>query len=318
VINFRFHIASLVAVFLALALGIVIGSTVIDRAIVDRLNNRLDDIQADARETRRQNGELEAERDRQQAYLDSLKAYAVANRLDGVPVVPLALRGVDETPVTDAVELARESGAIVPGVLWLEPKLALADAATVEELATILGDPTLTRREARATLWQALAERLRAGGTASSGDGDLLTALADAGFVQFQTVGDTPDDFSLESYPGLGSRVLLVDGTGAELAVDGTVVPLARTLAADAVPVVAGEVYLEEDGGPDRATGVAPIRDDDELASSVSTVDDLDQLQGRIAAVLALADLTRGTVGHYGEGSGATAPLPASLTATGS
>ena len=316
-INFRFHIASLVAVFLALALGIVIGSTVIDRAIVDRLNNRLDDIQADARETRRQNGELEAEADRQQAYLDSLQSYAVANRLDGVPVVPLALRGVDETPVTDTVELAREAGASVPGVLWLEPKLALADPATVEELGTILGDPTLTRREARATLWRALAERLRAG-SAVSGDGDLLTALSDAGFVQFQTVGDTPDDFSLESYPGLGSRVLLVDGTGAQLAVDGTVVPLARALAADLVAVAVGEVYREEDGGPDRATGVAPIRDDDDLASSVSTVDDLDQLQGRIATVLALADLTRGTVGHYGEGSGASAPLPASLSATGS
>jgi hypothetical protein len=318
VINFRFHIASLVAVFLALALGIVIGSTVIDRAIVDNLNRRLNDIKADSERTDRRNGELSRENDRLQEYLEQVRPYAVANRLDGVPVVPLAVRGIDETPVTDTVEFMRESGAIVPGVLWLEPKLALDDAAAVEELGTILGDPTLTRREARTTLWQALADRLGAGGATGSTDRDLLSALSDAGFVQFQTVGDTPDDLSLASYPDLGSRVLLVDGTGAELAVDGTVLPLARTLTAEEVPVVVGEVYREEEGGPDRATGVTPIRDDGDLASSVSTVDDLDQLQGRIAAVLALADLTSGTVGHYGEGSGATAPLPASLSAAGS
>ena len=58
-INFRFHIVSLVAVFLALALGIVIGSTVIDRAIVDNLNDRLDTIKRESSETDKRNDELE-------------------------------------------------------------------------------------------------------------------------------------------------------------------------------------------------------------------------------------------------------------------
>jgi len=317
VINFRFHIASLVAVFLALALGIVIGSTVIDRAIVDNLNDRLDTIQSEARATRRDNRILLDKTADQQDYLDQLKAFAVANQLDGVPVVPIGVRGVDESPVEDTVELARESGAVVPGVLWLEPKLALEDDASVEELATILGDPTLTRREARATLWQALAARLRAGGAPTTGDSDLLQALVDGGFVQFEAVGDTPDDFSLSNFPGLGSRVLLADGVGGQLSVARTAVPLARAFAADGVPLVAGEVWREEDGGPDRGTIVAPIRDDDDLSAEVSTVDDLDMLEGRIAAVLALSDLTRGTVGKYGYADGAT-PVPASVTATGS
>ena len=316
-INFRFHIASLVAVFLALALGIVIGSTVIDRAIVDNLNDRLDTIKRNSSETQRANDDLLELSGRQQEYLDQLKAYAVANQLDGVPVVPIAVRGVDEAPVESTVELARESGAVVPGILWLEPKLALDDPAAVEELATILGDPTLTRREARATLWEALATRLRAGGAVGGGDSDLLQALADSGFVQFETVGDTPDDFTLSSYPGLGSRVLLVDGIGGQLTVDGTVVPMTRAFAAGGVPIVLGEAFREEDGGPDRGSIVAAVRDDDELSAEVSTVDDLDLLEGRIAAVLALSDLTRGTVGHYGYGDGAT-PVPESLAATGS
>jgi hypothetical protein len=317
VINFRFHIASLVAVFLALALGIVIGSTVIDRAIVDRLNSRLDTIKRESNETDRRNDELELFNQRQEDYLDQLKTYAVASRLDGVPVVPLAVRGVDESPVQDTVTLAQESGAMVPGILWLEPKLALEDDAAVEELATILGNPTLTRREARTTLWQRLAARLRAGGAVGGGDRDLLQALVDGGFLGFEAVGDIPDDFALSSYPGLGSRILLAGGTGGQLAVDGTVVPLTRAFAADDVPTVLGEVFRDEDGGPERGSVVAAVREDGDLAAEVSTVDDLDLLEGRIAAVLALSDLTRGTVGSYGYGDGAT-PLPASLEATGS
>ena len=43
-INFRFHIVSLIAVFLALALGIVMGATVVNRAIVDRLNRHSDGL----------------------------------------------------------------------------------------------------------------------------------------------------------------------------------------------------------------------------------------------------------------------------------
>jgi len=37
-INFRFHLVSLIAVFLALGLGILVGSTVVDQVIVDRLD----------------------------------------------------------------------------------------------------------------------------------------------------------------------------------------------------------------------------------------------------------------------------------------
>ena len=45
-INFRFHVVSLIAIFLALALGVVIGAGVIDRGVVDTLNNRLDSVES--------------------------------------------------------------------------------------------------------------------------------------------------------------------------------------------------------------------------------------------------------------------------------
>jgi hypothetical protein len=45
-INFRFHVVSVIAIFLALALGVVIGAVVIDRGIVDALDTQLNRVEA--------------------------------------------------------------------------------------------------------------------------------------------------------------------------------------------------------------------------------------------------------------------------------
>jgi hypothetical protein len=55
---------------------------------------------------------------------------------------------------------------------------------------------------------------------------------------------------------------------------------------------------------------VARVRDAEDLAEAVTTVDDLDLVQGRVATTLALAELRNGGRGHYGYGPGADAPLP--------
>ena len=75
-------------------------------------------------------------------------------------------------------------------------------------------------------------------------------------------------------------------------------------------------VWSEVTDGPDRAEAVQPIRDD-ELATSVSTVDDLDLAEGPTTVVLALSDLfvlppTRPVVGHYGYGPNANRCRPRS------
>jgi len=121
-INFRFHLVSLIAVFLALALGVVMGATVIDQAIVDSLNTRIDDVRNEANAQRSENSDLRRELDRLRSYVEGTDDFAVAGRLDGVPVAVMALRNVDGDTVNRAVELAQVAGAAAPGVLWLEEK----------------------------------------------------------------------------------------------------------------------------------------------------------------------------------------------------
>ena len=90
---------------------------------------------------------------------------------------------------------------------------------------------------------------------------------------------------------------------------------LAHALVDADVPSVVGEDYVagESEDAPERGATVAPIRDDDILDATVSTVDDLDLVAGRVASVLAVEDLATGTVGHYGYGRGADQNIPAAV-----
>ena len=309
-INFRFHIVSLIAIFLALALGIVMGATVVNRVIVDRLNNRIDTVEKNANARKAESDQLRSEAGQLQGYIDNSKDFAVTGRLNGVTVATVAARGVDDDAVKQTVQLAQRAGAQAVGILWLEEKFTLADNAAVQQLGEIIGRAGENAKPTRDAAWSALAARLAAG-SASAGPFDVLTALDNGGFVKFEAVGgQAGDNFSLATFPGAGARVLLVDGTAGALPADDVVAPLASELVANRVPVVAGEVFDQRDGGPDRGTTLAGIRKNDALTQIVSTVDDLDLVEGRVASVLALGDLSRNVVGQYGYGAGAKQSIP--------
>ncbi len=308
-INFRYHLVSLVAVFLALTVGIVMGSTVIDRAIVDGLRQQISDVRDRADRTKAENRDLGSDLDERDAYIEATQRFTVEGRLDGVPVVVVAPRGANADAVRAAATLVQEAGARAPAVLWLEPKWALDAVADAEALAEALGSDRVGRRSTlRANGWSRLAERLGAGGPELAGD--VLAKLVNAGFVSLERVGDQGEP-APAAYPGAGARVLLVGSVAAKVEVPGLVVAVARALRGASVPTVVAE---EAAGAPDaseRGGVVAPIRDDSELSRVVSTVDGLDLPTGRVAAVLALSDLGRGAVGSYGTANGANAPVPA-------
>ena len=56
-INFRYHLVSIVAVFLALGIGIIMGTAVIDRAVVDRLERQQDDLDKRIDDVRSENSD---------------------------------------------------------------------------------------------------------------------------------------------------------------------------------------------------------------------------------------------------------------------
>lgn len=343
-INFRFHLVSLIAVFLALAVGIVVGSTVIDQAIVDGLRDQIDRVEAKADARKVENDGLKDELDRMSGYVEGSAGFAVQGRLRGVPVVVLAERGVDGDAVDATLGLVRSAGAVAPYVVWLEKGWRLDDERARESLGALVGavdDPDLLRARG----FEALAEWLAGGAAdrtskgASGGAGRHSTDARDGGATPPEGATTTTTDATADattdsaqsrpavlqplvdagllsldhvrgadgSFPGAGARAVVVTGSGSTLS---SVAALTEALVAAGVPTVAAEVYAPSDGDPDRGATLAGVLGDDALADRVTTVDDLELVEGRVSAVIGLQALADGAVGHYGYGSGATRSLP--------
>jgi hypothetical protein len=306
-INFRFHVVSIIAIFLALALGVVIGAGVIDRGVVDALDNRLDTVEARSERIKDENSALSTANDQLSGAIGDLQPFAVSGRLPGDDVGVIAVRGVDGDRVTATITSLQQADATATGTLWLEDKWKLDNEDDVKALQTALGTTTKNKAALRTEAWKQLADRLsNPVGASIDESSDLLAVLQDAGFLGFDGVGNA----KIGEFPGPGAGVVLVVGNAGSVPANTVVMPAATALHAADIPLVVAGVWTEVADGPDRAEVVQPLRDSD-LAETVSTVDDLDQPQGPATVTLALSDLflTPPTVGHYGYGPNAK-PLP--------
>lgn len=327
-INFRFHLVSLIAVFLALALGIVVGSTVIDRAIVAGLKTQIDRVERNADDQRQENEQLQREIEQVRAFADEEVPFVVQGRLSEVPVVVLATRGVDEEDTHAIVQTVREAGALAPALLWIEPEFAVTEPEARSALRELLGLPRADPADLQRIALAQLVARLGAGELAPvvpvEGDPsvpaegapvpaespppvpDPITELVDRGFLTVDRVGGA--EFDLATFPGAGARAVVIGGPAAEFARE--VLPvLVEELVDAALLTLAAEVGDDGEDGP-RGEVVGVIRSADELRDRVSTIDNAAQVPGRLAVALALADLGRGLRGHYGVAGGASRLLP--------
>lgn len=326
-ITFRFYLVTLVAVFLAVALGVVIGSTFTEPAVIDNLRARVDDVQARLDERVALMDELHNQIDQQEAAIEQSARFAVDEALTGRRVVVVAEEGADSDTVVGLVGRLRQAGGQVDGVVWLQP--AWVTAAGWTEVASRLAIPATGPDDVKAVVWGRLlrdAETRGAGsgaggavpfdGAGDSGEevpfleGEAVRVLVDVGWLRAQAV-DPGERLEPELDAPASTVVVAVTSASSDLADDGaTATAIARQQARLGVPAVVAELWRDQEEGPDRGARLQGVRGDAELATVVSTVDHLDVVQGEVAVVLALADLG-GTVGHYGYGEGSERVLPA-------
>lgn len=337
-INFRYHIVSLVAVFLALAIGVIMGSAVIDRAIVDRLEDQQRGLEAGIDDVEARNDTLVTENRDLKTTAEHLAEEGsqrlLAGTLTAVPVIVICTRGVESDGFDDLVALLDASGADRRGTIWLTDRFALDDDGEQRDLAAALGaDPTLSPQSLRTLALTRFSTMLRraagptviddpsVSSTTSSTtatqpvrpevEDNVLVALRDAGFVDYEPPHGEPEETLPRLVPG--TRVVLVSGAAADVSLDDVAVPFAGLLVADqpGVPQVALLAAEDLRSGGDEPSFTVPLREDDETAGRLSTVDNIGDFAGRLAAVLAIADIGEGRIGHYGRGPGAQRLLPA-------
>lgn len=305
-VSFRFHLVSITAVFLALALGIAMGATVVDRATVDLLERRLDTVQAESERTDKANAGLRGELDRWNQFTSQAGDRLVKDRLAGVPIIAIVVEGSDRGSFDALRQTVAAAGAALQGTVVLTAKLALRDNDDVTTLREV-ADAAAARPP---DLRRIVASQVAAAVTVAA-NAEPLAALMDKGFVRLEGVPGGRAGAATLAVPGL-RYIVVADGKAA--APNGELAqPLVDELAQGAPPrVVAAEAGRDANGDDPatRAVFLGPLRARNDVR--VSTVDHLEEYAGRVAAVLALQAMAEGKVGHYGVGPGASRLLPES------
>jgi len=339
-INFRFHLVSLIAVFLALGLGILVGSTVIDQGIVNRLDSEINNVRNDNNARAATNRQLSKQNSQLQQFINLLSPYAGDARLDAQSVALIAERGVSGDVIKQTELVLQQAGADVPAVLWLNDSWRLDSTSRVQALESALNvrgtmpglrDTALSllvRRLSKAPTARPPSKRATRHNPSSSqpnpstsspprtttsspapARNDVLAALEHAGFISV-TDGNAS---AFDTFPTHTVDVLEVTGDDSDFAGTDLTAAFARAAVNVKLPTAVAAIYdagSDQAKAPVRGAALAAILDDNVLSHAVSTVDDLDQIQGQIAVVLTLEVIGGGNIGHYGYGNGASAPLP--------
>lgn len=308
-ISLRYHVISIAAVFLALALGVVLGSTAISDRLLSGLSSNRDQLG-------RQVSDLQAERNALRAQLSTADIFGasvgprvVSGMLRGRTVVFVTTADANPADRDELSALLSSAGATVTGELQLTD--AFTDPARSDQLSELCtrllpaGLRLPTASDAGTLAGGLLGSVLlisphngKAQATAAETTA-VLAGLGDGGFVR--------------AGPQVVAAQLVVVLTGgadrgnssADRA--GILARFATQLdRSSAGAVLAGRPGSAEGNGP-----ISVVRADTAAASVLSTVDDVSTAAGRVSAVLALAEQTQGRAGRYGTGGNAQAVLPA-------
>ena len=298
-INLRYHIVSLTAVFLALGLGILAGTTVIDQEVVKGLRNNTNALQDQFNNMRDQRDALQQQLDLFEGFSDAVVPPLLQGLLAGRAVVIVTDRQAEGDLVNSIAETLILAGAKRPTRLTLTERWALDQPATNQQLATVLGVSASSRDDVITEAAARLATRL-GGSSDPRTQGDLIGALENSGFLD---VDDLPQT---GAFPAANALVVVVtsgadDATPSE---DAFFIPFLRRLSSVRIAGVA-----EAMGVP--RSFAEKVRGDRPLARTVCSVDHADSVAGRLSLVYALRDLGAGRpAAHYGIRGGAQAVAP--------
>ena len=319
-IDFRYHIVSIVSIFLALAVGILLGAGPLQEDLGKTLSSQVETLRQEKTDLRTQLDAAQKQLDAGTEFATEVTPALVASRLGGRSIALVTLPGADNDVVTALTKVLTASGATVNGPVaitsaWTDPakrssreQLAASPTPDVSTSTTSSNDPNLSARLGDLLARALVVSTLTGAGRPSPAATQTLTALKQADLVSFD--GDGPQVSTLAVVvapsPDTGQPT---DQRSAEVS---AWTELARALdSASSGSVVVGSTAV---GGSDSAaTGglIAAVRGDDALAKLISTVDHVGTPVGRIATVYALREQLARGAGQYGVGSAASAVLPA-------
>jgi hypothetical protein len=133
-IDFRYHLVSIVAVFLALAIGIVLGTTALNGPIESKLSRLEESARNTADSLRAQNSQLQQQISNDQSYAQASAPLVLPHLLDGQSVVLVVAPGAMPQVTSGVIAAVQQAGGVVTGQMDLQPQLFDTSATTEHSL----------------------------------------------------------------------------------------------------------------------------------------------------------------------------------------
>jgi hypothetical protein len=302
VISFRYHLVSVIAVFLGIALGVVVGTSALNGAVVGDLRSQVSDAKQNSSALAAQNQVLRARSGNADLLAQTFGSKIAAGALAKTPVVLLGAPGASKA-LKDAVAAGvTAAGGTVAGRLQLGKEFTDPRRANdIRSLATSglhpIGLQLPTTDDAGALAGALLGFVLLGHGQST----DLAQVIA--GFGTLNMV-------KAESAAVTAGKLVMLIAPGA-LPKDGEAGKMLLSFSTQLGASTGGPTVVVGDPASNTAGGlVALVRDDDSASKAVSTVDDANSPLGELTVVLTGADTVAGRKGHYGTGADTDGLLP--------
>ncbi len=331
-IDFRYHLVSLISVFLALAVGIALGAGPLKESIGDVLTGQVEQLRTDKASLRSELDTAHARTIEDSAVLEALAPQLLGDALPGRRVALVVLDeevgGDDVTKVADSLVLAGAeiTAQVTVSARWTDPEQKVFRQALAGSVGQFLDPSPGTSASVENLLAEALAQGL------AKADPSNPDALAENAALLLELLAS--DDSALVTLAAPVTRaadavVYLVGPAEGAVAGSGAAKP-SPSASESSDPAVDPEVVEARReivvAGQARSSGVVvatvastngdlihALRSDDALSAVVATATGTDTPAGRVTLVLALNARIGGQVGHYGFGQGATAPTATRL-----
>lgn len=307
-ISLRHHAISLAAVFVALALGVVLGSGLLSDTVLSGLRAEKRDLHAQIDRLNDQKNVLNEKLGAANAFTSQMAGHIVHDALAGKSVIVFRTPDAKDDDVEAVSKLMGQAGAALSGTVSLTQEFV--DANSAEKLRSVVNSSIVP---AGAQLSTKLVDQGSQAGdllgiallinrdpavpTVDDAQRDVvLAALRDTGFITYRS----------DAHIGAANAAVVITGGGLGDDAGNQGASVARFAAALA-PHGTGTVLAGRDGCASGTAAVAVTRADPGMSSAITTVDDIDAEPGRITVVLGLHDLINGgRTGQYGIGHGAT------------
>ncbi len=319
-IDFRYHLVSLVSVFLALAVGIVLGAGPLKENLGNTLKDRVDSLAKERNAALDEKRTAESGIDRREQFVQAVTPSMVAEQLGGTYVVLVTLPGSDAKSLDAMTSALKGAGATVTGHVtvsdeWTDPAKQATRDQVVSDLTFDVPDAA-RGLDTQAQLGALLARCLVTDQIAQAGQADPASATVCAALRSAKLVSLDGD------LTGRATEVVVV-APGTAAASTTTASPSPSTLSPQQVAgswatltkslddASSGSVVVGPASSATKDGLVGVVRGDATLAKAISTVDTGGTAMAPMTTVLALREQRAGASGAYGFADAATSPLPA-------